>query len=167
LVPLQGERTVPRGAPLTVTQVPTLPDSAQAWHCPPHATLQQTPSTQLVLVHSPPLWQAVPLPLSGAQAALGAQYWPLAQGRLALQPPEHLVVSAHWLLAQLMVAAVVQAPALLQTVVTDEPANVQAVPLLPLHIPAQGTVPPQGARPLRGAPETDTHTPTLPDSAQP
>ena len=143
--------------------------------------MQQTPSTQLVLVHSLPLWQAVPLPLSGAQAALGVQYWPLVQGRLALQPPEHLVVSAHWLLAQLMVAAVVQAPALLQTVaevatppaqlaatqVTDEPANVQAAPLLPLQVPAQGAVPPQGARPLRGAPETDTHTPTLPDSAQP
>jgi hypothetical protein len=30
LVPLHGARTVPRGAPLTVTQVPMLPDSAQA-----------------------------------------------------------------------------------------------------------------------------------------
>jgi hypothetical protein len=136
---------------------------------------------QLVLVHSAPLWQAVPLPLSGAQAALGVQYWPLAQGRLALQPPEHLVASAHWLLAQLMVAGAVQAPALLQTVaevatppvhfaatqVVDEPANMQAVPLPPLQFPAQGAVPPHGARLLRGAPETDTHTPRLPDSAQP
>jgi hypothetical protein len=36
----------PRGAPLTVTHVPTLFASAQAWHWPVQAPSQHTPSTQ-------------------------------------------------------------------------------------------------------------------------
>jgi len=56
LVPLHAPpQTVPseahavrglRGAPVTGVQVPTLPVSAQAWHCPVQAVSQQTPSTQ-------------------------------------------------------------------------------------------------------------------------
>jgi len=42
---------VPCGAPLTAVQVPTLPATSQAWHWLPQALLQQTPSTQLLLVH--------------------------------------------------------------------------------------------------------------------
>jgi len=42
---------VPCGAPVTAVQVPTLPATSQAWHWLPHALLQQTPSTQLALVH--------------------------------------------------------------------------------------------------------------------
>jgi hypothetical protein len=51
----------PCGVPVTATQVPTLPETSQAWHWPPQAVLQQTPSTQLPLphwlaaVHAPPL----------------------------------------------------------------------------------------------------------------
>jgi hypothetical protein len=41
----------PCGAPLTATQVPTLPDTSQAWHWPPQLVLQQTPSTQFPLPH--------------------------------------------------------------------------------------------------------------------
>jgi hypothetical protein len=181
LVPLQGARTEPRGAPLTVTQVPTLPASLHPWHCPAQARLQQTLSTQFALVHSAPLWQAVPLALSGAQTALELQYCAVPQGRLALQPPEHLVVSAHWLLGQLVVAAAVQAPAPLQTVavvaepprqlaatqVVALPGKTQAVPPLPVQLPAQGAVPPQGARPERGVPLTVTQVPTLLVSLQP
>ena len=36
----------PTGAPVIVTQVPTLPYELQAWHCPEQAELQQTASTQ-------------------------------------------------------------------------------------------------------------------------
>jgi len=143
--------------------------------------LQQTPSTQLVLVHSVPLWQALPLPLSGAQIALEVQYWPLAQGRLALQPPEHFVVSAHWLLVQAVAVGVVQAPAPLQTEagvaeppaqvaaaqITELPAGVQLVALVPPQVPTQGAMPAQAARPLRGAPVTVAQVPTLLASAHP
>jgi hypothetical protein len=41
----------PCGAPATATQVPTLPETSQAWHWPPQALLQQTPSTQFPLPH--------------------------------------------------------------------------------------------------------------------
>src|SRR5579862_2231453 len=34
------------GAPVTGEHVPTSPATLHAWHCPPHALLQQTPSTQ-------------------------------------------------------------------------------------------------------------------------
>ena len=43
---------VPCGAPLvTVVHVPELPGMSQAWHWPPQAWLQQTPSAQLPLTH--------------------------------------------------------------------------------------------------------------------
>ena len=41
----------PLGAPETATQVPALPATLQAWHCPPQAELQQTPSAQAPLPH--------------------------------------------------------------------------------------------------------------------
>src|SRR5438876_5361826 len=37
----------PCGAPATGQQAPRWPGTSQAWHCPPHALLQQRPSTQL------------------------------------------------------------------------------------------------------------------------
>ena len=60
---------VPCGAPLaTVAQVPTLPATSQAWHWPEHAVLQQTPSTQLALVHWLAPVQAEPFASFGTQA---------------------------------------------------------------------------------------------------
>ena len=51
----------PCGAPLvTVVHVPELPGMSQAWHWPPQAALQQTPSTQIPLAHSPAPPQEVP-----------------------------------------------------------------------------------------------------------
>ena len=47
------------------TQVP--PGAVHAWQVPHEAAAQQTPSTQLLLVHSPPAWQVVPLPFLGTQ----------------------------------------------------------------------------------------------------
>jgi hypothetical protein len=43
---------VPCGAPATAVQVPTLPPTSHASHCPPHDELQHTPSTQLPDEHS-------------------------------------------------------------------------------------------------------------------
>ncbi len=37
---------VPRGAPATLLQVPFVPSTSQAWHCPSQLLSQQTPSTQ-------------------------------------------------------------------------------------------------------------------------
>jgi hypothetical protein len=51
---------LPCGAPVVFVQVPTLPVTSQAWHCPPQALLQQTPSTQLPAAHSLPAPQTVP-----------------------------------------------------------------------------------------------------------
>ena len=44
----------PSGAPVTGEQVPTLPGTVQAWHWPPQAASQQTPSVQMPLAHSVP-----------------------------------------------------------------------------------------------------------------
>jgi hypothetical protein len=93
-VPAHAAR-VPRGAPVTVTQVPTLPGSWQAWHCPLQALEQQTLSTQNALMHSAPVWQLMPFALVGKQTPVASQYLPALQGRVVLQPLEHLVVSAH------------------------------------------------------------------------
>ena len=41
----------PRGVPVTATQVPTVPGSAQASQAPPQADSQQAPSTQWPLPH--------------------------------------------------------------------------------------------------------------------
>jgi hypothetical protein len=44
---------VPCGAPeARVVHVPMLPETSHAWHWPPQALLQQTPSVQTPLVHS-------------------------------------------------------------------------------------------------------------------
>ena len=58
----------PCGVPLTATQVPTEPETSQAWHCPPQALLQHTPSTQLPLPHWLDAVQAPPLPFFGTHA---------------------------------------------------------------------------------------------------
>ena len=58
----------PWGVPLTATQLPTEPDTSQAWHCPPQALLQQTPSTQLPLPHWLAAVQAPPFDSFGTHA---------------------------------------------------------------------------------------------------
>ena len=58
----------PCGAPLTATHCPTLPGTSQAWHWPPQALLQHTPSAQLPFTHwlFPP--QATPSAFFGTHA---------------------------------------------------------------------------------------------------
>src|SRR5262249_40667102 len=58
----------PWGAPVTATHWPSEPATLQAWHWPPQAWLQQTPSTQLPLVHWFPAPQARPSAFFGTQA---------------------------------------------------------------------------------------------------
>jgi hypothetical protein len=58
----------PWGVPVTATQVPTEPETSQAWHCPPQALLQHTPSTQLPLPHWLAAVQAPPLASFGTHA---------------------------------------------------------------------------------------------------
>jgi hypothetical protein len=52
--------------PVTLAQIP-VPLTVHAWQVPQAAVEQQTPSTQLPLVHSWPVPQVVPLPLTGRQ----------------------------------------------------------------------------------------------------
>jgi hypothetical protein len=74
--PAQGGRRLPRGAPeATVMQVPLLPVSAHAWHCPMHRLSQQTLSTHAWLVHSTGSAQVSPFAFSGLQTFdPGSQY---------------------------------------------------------------------------------------------
>jgi hypothetical protein len=59
---------VPCGAPLTVVQTPTEPGTSHAWHWPPQALLQQTPSTQLPLTHEFDAVHAPPSAIFGTHA---------------------------------------------------------------------------------------------------
>ncbi len=62
---LAGLLSVPLSA--MFVQVPRLPPMLHAWHVPQEAALQQTPSTQLPLEHSPPIAHAWPF-VRSAQA---------------------------------------------------------------------------------------------------
>jgi hypothetical protein len=51
-----------------VVQTPTEPGTSQAWHWPPQALLQQTPSTQLPLTHEFEAVHAPPSAIFGTHA---------------------------------------------------------------------------------------------------
>ena len=111
--------------------VPRLLGAAQVWQVPPHAVLQQTPSTQNPLMQSPPTAQAVPLFSCGTQ-------WPAAQWLPAVQSafdPQLVAHDAapHMYAPQSEVAGVWQTPAPLQVLA--------GVNVVPLHIAAAQTVP--------------------------
>ena len=105
-----------------------------------------------------------------------SQYRPLEHGCVASQPPAHLVVSAHRLLAHVAVAAVLQAPAPVHTDAVDAipfaqepgahscsaPGYWQRTASTPLHCPLHASVPTQGVRVPRGAPMTGKHFPGVP-----
>ena len=71
------------GAPATAVQLPTLPGTSQAWHCPPQAALQQTPSAQKPLAHCTLSWQVAPF-ISLPQLPV-TQAWPLTHWLLVVQ----------------------------------------------------------------------------------
>jgi len=79
---------VPCGAPVTSTQLPTLPPTSHASHWPLQAWLQQKPSAQWPLVH----W------LESVQAEPSASlptHWPLEQYEPAAQSPSTVQVVLH------------------------------------------------------------------------
>jgi hypothetical protein len=69
-LPPHAERA-PCGMPSTAVHLPTLPPTSQAWHCPPHALSQHTPSTQLPEPHSALDAQGVALALVQCPGAVG------------------------------------------------------------------------------------------------
>jgi len=85
---------VPRGWPLTVLHVPTLPSSAHPWHWPAQAPSQQTPSTQKVLAHSLPAAQLAPLTSFGVHVP-DAQRSPVMQSLSATQAVLQAEAEAH------------------------------------------------------------------------
>jgi hypothetical protein len=122
-VPAHAARD-PRGVPETVTHVPALPPSLQAWHWPPQALLQQTPSAHTPLVHSVPAAQTVPLALAGWQVPVRSQYFPTPQvAEPGVHAPAHLVASAHMFDEQSVGVGLVHTPA---------PLHVDAAVTLPL-----------------------------------
>jgi hypothetical protein len=57
----------PRGGPLIGVPVPSVPSALQASHCPVHAFVQHTPSTQIPERHSPGVLQETPASFCGEQ----------------------------------------------------------------------------------------------------
>jgi hypothetical protein len=69
-------------------------------HCPAelHAKQvpgQQVPSVQLLLAHSTPCWQAVPLTFVGWHTAFASQKLPATQGCAALHESRQVVAFRH------------------------------------------------------------------------
>ena len=178
VVPAQAAR-VPRGPPITGTHWPTFPASAQASHWPVQARSQHTPSTQLPLVHSIPVWQTAAAAFFGEQAPDAVQNWPVGHGLVAPHPPEH-TEAAQRLLLHCMGVGGVQAPAPLHTVggvalpAVQVPAahcvsaagNVHLVPSVPPQVPLHGACPAHAVRVPRGVPITGVHLPGVVGSLQ-
>jgi hypothetical protein len=76
----------PWGPPATLVQVPTWPATSQAWHCPPQAALQQTPSTHWPLAHWVAPAHALPFARSGPQIP-AEQKLPETQSKSEAQLP--------------------------------------------------------------------------------
>lgn len=101
---------VPRGAPATRVQVPTLPVSLQAWHWPVQAAEQHTPSAQKSEAHSSLLVHFSPAFFLARHTPVLLQYMSAPQFP-PVQLSEHLLPSPEQrLLGQVFVAGVVQAP---------------------------------------------------------
>ena len=73
---------------MTLVQVPADPGTSQAWHCPPQAELQHTPSMHCPLAHWFAPAQALPFVSSGLQMP-AAQKSPDTQSESVAQLPRH------------------------------------------------------------------------------
>lgn len=143
----------PRGFPVTGTQLPSCPGRSQAWHCPSQLVLQQTPSTQLPLLHSLVEPQLSPLSFFAAQVPAVVQNAVFAQSASAL----HVVVQVLAPVAQLYGAHEVFD-------VSHAPAPLQIFPLISpsAHDVAPQAVP--GFAYARHAP-APSHVPSAPQEA--
>jgi hypothetical protein len=95
----QGARTVPCGAPVTGVQMPGLPDTSHASHCPSQARSQQTPSMQWPLAQSVPDAHFVALPLRqppGFALVAAPHAAPALQAGTVQQTPSVQCPAAHW-----------------------------------------------------------------------
>jgi hypothetical protein len=108
-VPAQAVR-VARGVPVTGVHLPTWVVSLQLSHWPVHALSQQTVSMQLPVEHSAVVVHFEPLAFLGWQIPLASQKVPAEHGLVALHMSRQVIVSAHWLLRQVVAAGVVQPP---------------------------------------------------------
>lgn len=97
-VPVQLAREVTPlwGVPTTGRHWPTLPPMSQASHCPLHARLQQTPSTQLPEPHSVPSVQVVPFGLLHVPVVLALHFSGEAHEVLVQQTLSTQLPLAHW-----------------------------------------------------------------------
>ena len=102
----------PWGAPFVAVHVPTLPATSHAWHCPPQATLQHTPSTHCPVPHWFAALQAPPWETLGTHAPPEHQEAALQLASL-LQVPRHAVAPQVYG-AQVVVCTAGQFPAPLQ-----------------------------------------------------
>jgi hypothetical protein len=169
----------PWGSPLTATQVPALPATSQAWHCPSHVWSQHTPSTQLPLAHwlAPP--QATPSPSRGTQIPPEHQS-PAAQSASRAQLPRQAVAPQAYG-SQLCVCCAGQDPAppqpaartamppaqLASRQVTAADGYAQAAVITPSQAPPQTVPEPrQAVRAPWGSPTTGEQTPSLPATSQ-
>jgi hypothetical protein len=85
------------GWPLvSVVQVPTLPETSQASHCPPHRRLQQTPSTQWPLPHSLSLAHFAAFGLAHVPVASALQTRPVPHALVVQHAPSTQLPVAHW-----------------------------------------------------------------------
>jgi hypothetical protein len=183
-VPPQGEFAplhagrFPTGTPVTGTHSPALPGTLQASHCPMQSLLQQTPSTQWPLRHSPSREHEPPLVPSGLQTPprqnLPAPHSP------SVEQPSHFVGPHTWS-PQSCVRAAGQEPVPVQNSAsvatplaheaerhwTLEPGSEQDCVLMPLHVPVQAVPSPgQSGRFPTGAPVTAEHVPIEPGRLQ-
>src|SRR5262245_37236328 len=87
---------VPCGLPTTGLQVPTEPVTSQAWHWPPQATSQHTPSTQNPEPHSALDPQAMPIGLAHSPSEPATlQRIPELQLAVSQQTPSTQLPDAH------------------------------------------------------------------------
>jgi hypothetical protein len=88
---LEQPGRAPWGAPVTGLQVPRWPGTSQAWHWPPHALLQHTPSTHSPDAHMSAAPQCSPSPRRDLQTP-PEQKSPALQSASLLQPPWQLAL---------------------------------------------------------------------------
>jgi hypothetical protein len=173
------DRRAPWGAPTTAVQAPWAPATSHAWHWPPQAALQHTPSLHWPLAHWLGPLQAAPFASAGVQTP-AEQKSPGTQSEFDVQLPRHALAPQTYGLHPCVWRAG-QSPAPSQPARSVATAALQlaarqvvavlgyaqAVALEPSHTPPQ-TLPsePHAWRAACGAPITFVQVPTEPGTSQ-
>ncbi len=164
------------GGPVTAVHVPTLPATLHDSHWPLQSVSQQTPSTQLPLLHSTPRAHPEPLSPVGVQTPDVAQNLPAPHCVSVLQP-EHLLFEHTFWPQSIGALAGGQLPCPSQNVAgvawlfvqvgarhwVDALGTEHCCLLMPSQVPLHDEPSPgQAARGVTGVPVTAEHVPTLP-----